>query len=546
MSPRNGLLRARMVGKANGSKAKMQRIAKCLVAAAICAAAGAHGVNGPFTGLSAHIEQAMTDWQVPGLAIVALHEGEAVFQGAFGVREAGKPEPVDLETVFALGSTGKAYTATLIGTLVDEGALSWDDPVADHLDYFRLPDPTISRMVTLRDLLSHRVAGDLGIGQLQLWSFTDLSRVAVLRRLRFLAVGPQRFRGAFQYGNPGFSAAGQAAGAAVGSTWDDLMRERILNAAGMQRASTTVQALWHPGHLAPCYMCGLERAPSHSEAKIANAAMPHVPTAQGPKPIAWRSLDNIGPAGSINSSVLDMAKFMQLHLNKGMIGGRRVVSEAAIAETHRPQILTPRVPYPASEGFGRIWTYGLGWRIAEYRGHKLVMHTGGITGWRSAIVMLPERSLGVALACNAHGAELRNLLAPALAFDLLDRALGLPPADHAGKWLRATQQALAETAAAERALRGLRNPDAGSSVDAARLAGIYRNAAFGELMIDPENQRVRLAGIIDGRLEHWHGDRYRITWTGPWASSHNLAVLANPSGGPPRVELQGYGVFSRD
>ena len=524
----------------------MRFIRHCLIAAAVFATAGVHAADERFAGLGAYIERAMADWQVPGLAVVAMHEGDIVYSGAFGVREAGRPEPVDLETVFALSSTGKAYTATLIAALADEGKLAWDDPVADYLDYFRLPDPTINELATLRDHMSHRVAGDLGVGRLELWAFTGLSRVEVLRRLRHLAVGQPRFRGEHQYANPNISAAGQAAGVAAGSTWDELMRERILDTAGMERASTTVYDLWRPELVAPCYMCDLERTPSHTEAKIANIAMPHVATANGPKPIPWRTVDSIAPAGSINSSVLDIAKFVHLHLNRGTVRDVRIVSEAGIAEMHSPQIVAPVAPYPAVTGFSRHWTYGLGWWVTEYRGNKLVMHTGGITGWRSAMVMLPEHDLGVALVSNSHGAALPNSVAPALAFVVFDRALGLPATDHAGEWLEATRQALAAEAAAEQALQAERDPAAQPVIDPRSLAGAWRHPAFGVLTIDPAGQRVRLAGIMDGRLEHWHHDLYRVTWDGPWQYTHFLSVLAAPEGGPPRIDLRGFGVFSRD
>ena len=524
----------------------MRCTAAVLIAVAVLATAGARAAGERFDGLGEYIENAMADWQVPGLAVVAMHEGETVYSGAFGVREAGRPEPVDLDTVFALSSTGKAYTATLIGTLADEGRLAWDDPVADHLDYFRLPDPNISGMATLRDLLSHRVAGDLGVGRLELWAFTGLSRVEVLSRLRHLAVGPQRFRSELQYANPNISAAGQAAGVAAGSTWDELMRERILDAAGMERAFSTVYDLWRPELVAPCYMCDLERTPSHAEAKVPNIAMPHVATADGPRPIPWRTVDSIAPAGSINSSVLDIARFVQLHLNRGTLGDERIVSEAAIAEMHSPQIVGGAAPYPAVTGFSRHWAYGLGWWVSEYRGHKLVMHTGGITGWRSAMVMLPELHLGAALVSNGHGAALPNSLAPALAFVIFDRLLAAPATDHAGEWLQATRQALAAEEAAEQALRAGRDPDARPGVDPHSLAGTWRHPAFGELSIDPAAGRVRLAGIMEGRLEHWRHDLYRVTWIGPWEYTHFLAVFADPTGGPPRVDLRGIGIFSPD
>lgn len=217
-------------------------------------------------GFDEYVETAMAAWQVPGLAIIVLDQGEIVYEKAFGVREVGQPEPVDLDTVFALSSTGKAYSATLAATVVDEGKLSWDDPVSEHLDYFQLPDPWVTRHVTFRDLLSHRVAGDLGIGKLELWAYTDLSREEVLSRMRYLEIGLVRFRGAFEYSNPSIMAAGLAAAVAGSGTWDALMQERILDGLGMTRATTTVESLWAQDDV-DCLLHVRSRSPAPSQGR---------------------------------------------------------------------------------------------------------------------------------------------------------------------------------------------------------------------------------------------------------------------------------------
>lgn len=177
--------------------------------------------------------------------------------------------------------------------------------------------------------------------------------------------------------------------------------------------------------------------------------MPHIATENEPKAIPWRKVDNIAPGGSVNSSVQDFARFVQLHLNEGTFEGKRLVSKAAIKQMHAPQMLMQSPGFPASAGFGRPWMHGLGWFITEYRGHKLVMHTGGITGWRSGMVMLPDKGLGVALVSNSHGAYLPNTLVPALAFAVFDRVLDLPPVDHSAEWLSVTRAGLARIKEAE-------------------------------------------------------------------------------------------------
>ena len=493
----------------------------------------------PFEGFDHYVQQAMQDWQVPGLALIVIDDGEIVFSQAYGVRMAGRPEAVDLDTVFALSSTGKAYTATLAATMVDPEKLGWDDPIAQHLDYVVLPDPWVTQQVTIRDMLSHRVAGDLGVGKLELWAFTALSRDDVLARLRFLDIGTPRFRAGFQYGNPNISAAGQAAAAAVGGNWDELMQKRILNALGMRRASTNVTAIWDEKDIAACYMCDLDHLPEPANAKIENIAMPHVASNDGPVPIPWRTVDNIAPAGSINSSVRDFARFVELHLEQGVIDGARIVSAEQIAEMHRPQIVVSSPSYPAVTGFSRHWSYGLGWFISEYRDHKLVMHTGGITGWRSGMVMLPEERLGVALVSNSHGPGLPNTLVPALAFVIFDRVLGLSPIDHSGEWLAATKAGFRSLADARDVMRSQRNGSAGPSIELASVTGDYWHPAFGGLVVDSAEKKLMLAEVMVATLEHWEGDRYLVSWRGPWDYPTFLEVSEDG------LKLEGFGVFQR-
>ena len=493
----------------------------------------------PFKGFDAYVERAMQDWQIPGMALVVIDDGEIIYSQAYGVRMSGRPEPVNLDTVFALSSTGKAYTATLAATLVDEGKLGWDDPVARHLDYVVLPDPWVTEQVTIRDMLSHRVAGDLGIGKLPLWSFTDLSRVEVLSRLRFLEIGSPRFRGEFQYGNPNISAVGQAAAAAVNRDWDALMQERILDALGMQRASTNVTAIWDKADIAACYMCNLDHVPDPGSAKIDNIAMPHVSTDNGPVPIPWRTVDSVAPSGSINSTVMDFARFVELHLEQGEIDGKRIVSAKEVAEMHKPQIIVERPVYPAVSGFSRHWSYGLGWFVTEYRGRKTVLHTGGVTGWRSGMVMLPEERLGVAMVSNSHGGELPNTLVPALAFKVFDLVLDLARTDHSAEWLAATRAALKAGSEAMAAARQQRDLGVKPQVSPDDLSGTYTHPAFGELVINGPGKEMIFADVMSATLEHWQGDRYLVTWRGPW--NYPTFLEANPN----KINIEGFGVFKR-
>lgn len=495
--------------------------------------------------LDGYIEEAMAEWQIPGLAIAVVHDDEVTYLRGFGVREAGKPDTVDADTVFALSSNGKAFTAATVAALVDDGKLSWDDRVVQHLGDFRLADSWVTEQVTLRDLLSHRVAGDLGIGKLELWAFTDLTRKEVIDGLRYLEPGPVRFRGRFEYSNPNISAAGMAAAAVAGSSWDEAVKRRLLDPIGMSSATTTVYDLWDAGDVAVCYMCDLDHTPGWEDAKIDNIAMPHIVADGGLKPIPWRSVDNIAPAGSINLNVSDLAKWVRVHLSGGMLDGRRIMSEAVVDEMHRPQMVVSQMPYSDMPGFGHVLAYGLGWYVTDYHGRKMLMHTGAITGWRSGIAMLPEERLGVAVLSNQHSPSVPNTLALALAFVAFDRVLDLPRQDWSADWHAMARQSMQAASSAEERLAAARREDTEPSVAPTRLAGTYRHPAFGDLVLDPESGTARLAGVMAGRLVHWQDDRYRVTWLGPTPISYFLTYTPDADGPVTEVDLHGFGTFAR-
>src|SRR5204863_3462637 len=183
----------------------------------------------PIRDLDAYTSKAVADWKVPGLAIAVVKDGRIVFAKAYGVRELGKPAPVDTQTLFAIGSTTKAMTAASIGMLVDEGKLRWDDRVTRILPSFQLADPYTTRELTVRDLLTHRA----GLGNADvLWYRTDNSPEEDVRRVRF-AEPAYSLRSSFIYQNIMYAVAGQIVAAASGMPWEQFVRTRIFSPVGM-------------------------------------------------------------------------------------------------------------------------------------------------------------------------------------------------------------------------------------------------------------------------------------------------------------------------
>ena len=194
---------------------------------------------------------------------------------------------------------------------------------------------------------------------------------------------------------PNILAAGLVVAAVSGTSWDDFVKTRLLAPLEMTSATTSVLDLWDGADVARCYHCDLPgRIVGYERAKIANIVMPHVLTDSGVVPIPWRTVDNIGPAGAINANVVDAAKWIRMHLARGAYRGRRILSAGTVDELHSPQMLVSSAPpFP----FGHFYAYGMGWFLSDYRGRKLVLHGGTVTGFVSTIALLPEEQLGVAV-----------------------------------------------------------------------------------------------------------------------------------------------------
>ena len=269
------------------------------------------GEPNPLQGLDAAVERALRDWEMPGLALAIVKDDAVVLSRGYGVRELGQPTPVDERTVFAIGSVTKAFTAAALGMLVDEGKVGWDDPVTEHLPDFQLYDPYVTREITLRDLLTHRSGlprGDL------IWIGSDFDRAEILRRLRYL---PPRwsFRSHYGYQNVLYLAAGQVVAAVTGRSWDEFVRERIFAPLGMTNSSTSVTAL----------------------ADAANVATPHADVDGRIRPVPYRNIDCIAPAGAINSNVAEMTQWIRTAAGRwSCAGANRFLSAATMTELFTP------------------------------------------------------------------------------------------------------------------------------------------------------------------------------------------------------------------
>jgi len=319
------------------------------------------------------LEQQRQTLHVPGMAIAVVKDDEVILAHGFGVANVEKETPMTPETIFAIGSSTKAFTSTLVGMLVDEGKMKWDDPASKYLPYFQMnvESDNESAEVTLRDVLSHRT-GFTRMGLL--FASGQIPREEVL--LDATKAEPYvTFREKFYYSNVMYMSAGVAAGKADGTDWDALVKERIFKPLDMDSTTTSVTQAEKDSRLSLGYLWD-------EDLQVYEY-----------KPM--RNMDNIGPAGAINSNVLDMAQWLRLQLGHGEYEGRHLISEENLRETWTSQIeITESV------------SYGMGWMIREWEGQPVIEHGGNVDGFSAQVAMLPESNLGFVLLTNASASPL--------------------------------------------------------------------------------------------------------------------------------------------
>lgn len=449
----------------------------------------------PPAGFDARVEALRKAAGVPGVAIAIVEDGRTTLARGYGVRQLGSPEPVGADTLFATGSTGKAFTSAALATLVDAGRIRWDDRVIDHLPGFQMYDPWVTREITIRDLLVHRSGLGLGQGDLLFVPRSKLSRAEVVRRVRFLKPATS-FRSGYAYDNILYMVAGQLIEAVTGQRWEDYVREHVLLPAGMTRATTDA-----PPRFA-----------------TADRAFPHARLNGGLRGAGDQELlderDELArsgaPAGGMAVGANDMAKWLTLQLAHGRLpGGGRLFSEAAHDEMWRPTVIQPIPPGPPSLAPTQptYSAYALGWEVEDYRGTRIVWHGGAVFGFKTVVVLVPSRNVGFSIEINSEDGE----LARGLMFEMLDHYLGLPKGDWPAKVSAYKKELIAGGLTALKA-GAARPAHVGPSLPVARYAGIYTDPWYGDIAVAQGKGGLtidfRSTPRMSGRLEHHQYDTF--------------------------------------
>src|SRR5437868_3068015 len=425
------------------------RVAVISLVLAVASTLSAHYGSGLPPDLDAYVSSSMKTFNVPGIAVAIVKDRKILLAKGYGVRKLGDPTPVDEFTMFGIGSNTKAFTSAALATLVDEGKLSWDDLVYQRLPGFVMYDPYVSHEMTIRDLLTHRSGMGLGEGDLLFWPHTRYSRAEVIYRLRFMKP-KSSFRSHYAYDNLLYMTAGQIIPAVTGTTWDDYVRQHIFAPLGLNHSNLSTTA----------YKSGDDYAFPHSRVDGKLQVIP------------FEDLDNAGPAGAINSSAADMAKWVQLQLNRGKYVERegRLFSEQRSKEMWSAQTILPieDPPAPLAGLKANFADYALGWGLRDYHGRKLVGHTGGVGGFVSRVMLVPEENLGVVVLTNAEeGGAFDSIL-----YHVLDYYFHLPPTDWIAAFKTVKDQDEKEAAETMKKAEGTRDANSKPSLPLAKYAGV--------------------------------------------------------------------------
>lgn len=445
--------------------------------------------------LAAYVERTRTEFEAPGIAVAVVKDGQVVLAKGYGVRRLGDSTPVDAHTLFGIASNTKAFTAAALAILVDEEKISWDDPVIKPMPHFQMYDPYVTREMTVRDLLVHRSGLGLGAGDLLFWPHTTFTREEIIRKVRFIKPATS-FRSQYAYDNILYLVAGQLIPAVTGKTWDDFIKERIFSPLGMTESNTSTMA-FRPGD---------------------NIATPHARVNGRVQPIDYNNLDNNAPAGAINSSVTDMAKWIIVQLNSGMIrtenGERPLFSARQGREMWFAQTITPLgdPPPPLATLRPNFSASGLGWGLADYRGKKIVSHTGGLAGLVSRVTLVPDLKLGIVVLTNQEAGGAFQ----AITYHILDEYLGAPATDWVAGFKAAAQMGEARAAEVEKKQNATRAVDSKPSLALDKYAGQYNDPWYGTITLSLENSKLVMrfdhSPTLVGDMEHWQFDTFVARW----------------------------------
>jgi CubicO group peptidase (beta-lactamase class C family) len=425
-------------------------------------------------------EAMLEDWKTPGAAVSVVKDGELVFAEGFGYRDMEKKEPMTADTVLPIGSATKSFTSMAAQILADEGRLDLDKPVNEYIPGFKMFDPAASAAVSVRDMLCHRT----GLPRHEfMWAMSNFTREDLIRRVRYLE-NFSEFRKTPSYQNHMYAAAGYAVEKITGMTWEAFVRERILDPLGMTRTNFS----YGDSVLGPD--CALPYKHDKEGSIVRTEYLP---------------ITAAGPAGSMNSTVREMAEWVKLVLAKGAHKGGRIVSEEKFRELHTPHVHYRELPWSFPEVL--FPSYGLGWFMDVYRGRVNTHHGGNIIGFTALVSLLPDENLGLCILTNMN----QNFMVYPLQYEIFDRILGVPETGWSARYKKEADKLKAEAEAAKAAAGKERTLGTKPALPPGEYCGEYTHPGYGSLIVteSADGYDVDLNGA-KLRFEHYQYDHFNL------------------------------------
>jgi len=476
--------------------------------------------SAPPGDLDAYVRRVMERFEVPGLSVAIVKDDHVVLAKGYGVRKLGDDAPVDAKTLFGIASNTKLFTATALGILVDEGKLEWDAPVVRYLPGFAMYDAWVTRQITVRDLLVHRSGLGLGAGDLMFWPPTDFTRAELVERLRYIPPATS-FRSAYAYDNVLYPVAGEVIAAVSGMGWEDFVAARILKPVGMAGSDVRLS----------------------DPATTPDAAFTHARVDGVVRLVPPYHGDVVNPAGGIFSNAEDMARWVMVQMDSGRVasGDARAWGPAVTRELWKP--VTPMPfgdPPPDLAPLRHFFNfYALGLNVRDYRGERVLTHTGGLPGYVSRVTMVPDRKLGIVVLTNQEAGEAFE----AITYPILDHYIGAPAFDWLAGYAAVKARGDSAVAAAEARTTSERDATSRPSLSLDRYAGSYRDAWYGDIDIVREGDhlvmRFSRSPDLVGDLEHWQYDTFVARWRDRSLRADAFVTFSlNPDGSIERATMK--------
>lgn len=478
-----------------------------------------HSQNKFSDSLDQYTDHVMNSLNVPGFSIAIVDNDSLILLKGYGTKIVGKTKRVNENTLFAIGSITKTMTALAMGILVDRGQLNWDDKVVEYLTYFKLYDPYVTEEFTIRDLLTHR-SGLKNVSGGTLWYGSDLSREEVIRRLHYLdpVAG---FREKPNYQNVTFLVAGEIIEEVSGMGWDEFIHTEIFDPLGMKNSVTSYDEIL----------------------KSYNVAVPHIRNKDFKLiPVNHRKYDNCAPAISVYSTAVDMAKYMRLFLNNGVVGSDTIISTKVMKEILKPQIIFPFFSEPYYNEFS---SYGLGWWLTPKQGHKIIEHSGGVDGMGADLKMVPDLDFGVVVLSNSE-----DLAQFSLTFHILAQLLNDSTYEIHDVLLLLLEDYRERVLGMEEKLLEERINGTLPSLELNEYAGTFYDEMYGDIFIKMIEDELFIefshTPAFSGSLSHWHFDTFRIDWTDPVIADGFVTFILDSKGKVSELKLDQQGLLDVD